>query len=169
MTDSLGPNLKEFAISRTFDAPRDLVWKAWTDGARLAKWWGPKGCTLRVDKLDLRPGGIFIYAMEFQPGQSMWGRFVYREIVAPERLVFVNSFSDASGGITRAPFNEHWPLEVLNVLTLTERDGKTTLNLRGGPINASDEERKVFEDMRDSLRQGFTGTFDQLENYLAQA
>ena len=160
----------EFEIPRVYDAPRDLVWKAWTDAGALAKWWGPKGSTIRVIKLDFRPGGVFHYAMAFQPGHEMFGRFVYREIEAPGRLVYVNSFSDADGGITRAPFpqlGDKWPLEVLNILTLTEQDGKTTLTLRGGPINATEEERKTFAGMADSMRQGFGGTFDQLAEYLA--
>ena len=161
---------EEFVISRTFDAPRDLVWKAWTNAEALAKWWGPKGSTIRVIKLDFRPGGVFHYAMAFQPGHEMFGRFVYREIEAPGRLVYVNSFSDADGGITRAPFpqlGDKWPLEVLNILTLTEQDGKTTLTLRGGPINATDEERKTYVSMFDSMRQGFGGSLDQLDAYLA--
>jgi uncharacterized protein YndB with AHSA1/START domain len=167
--NTTSPRAKELVISRTFDAPRPLVWKAWTESERLAQWWGPPGCKLRVEKLDFRPGGLFIYAMEFQPGQSMWGRFVYREITPPERLVFVNSFSDANGGITRAPFSATWPLEVLNILTLTEENKKTRLELRGGPINVTAEEQKTFDDMNSSLQQGFTGTFDQLEAYLSKA
>ncbi len=126
----------EFVIARVFDAPRKLVWKAWTEPERLGQWWGPKGCKIRVIKLDLRPGGIFHYAMQFKPGHDMFGRFIFREIVAPERLVFVNSFSDAEGGITRAPFSQleqKWPLEVLNNVTLSEQNGKTTLTLRGAP------------------------------------
>ena len=161
---------EEFVISRTFDAPRDLVWKAWTNAEALAKWWGPKGSTIRVIKLDFRPGGVFQYAMAFQPGHEMFGRFVYREIEAPGRLVYVNSFSDADGGITRAPFpqlGDKWPLEVLNILTLTEQDGKTTLTLRGGPINATEDERKTYVSMFDSMRQGFGGSLDQLDAYLA--
>ncbi|KAB2911371.1 MAG: SRPBCC domain-containing protein [Hyphomicrobiaceae bacterium] len=162
----------EFVITRVFDAPRELVWKAWTEPERLAQWWGPKGCTIRVAKLEMRPGGIFHYAMQFQPGHDMWGRFVYREIVAPERLVFVNSFSDADGGITRAPFSQlkqMWPLEVLNEVTLSEQKGKTTLTLRGRPINATEEERKMFASMHESMRQGFGGTFDKLVDCLAKA
>jgi uncharacterized protein YndB with AHSA1/START domain len=161
----------EFVITHVFDAPRDLVWKAWTEAERLAQWWGPKGCKIRVIKLEAQPGGIFHYAMQFAAGKDMFGRFIYREIAAPERLVFINSFSDADGGITRAPFSQisqTWPLEVLNTLTLSEQGGKTTLTLRGGPINATDEERKTFAGMFDSLRQGFTGTFDQLAAYLAK-
>lgn len=161
---------EELVISRVFNAPRDNVWKSWTEADRLEKWWGPKGCALRVVKLDLRPGGMFHYAMEFQPGHPMYGRFIYREIAAPERLVFVSSFSDENGGITRAPFpqiRDTWPLEVLNHLTLTERDGKTTLTLRGGPINPTEAETKTYAGMFDCMRQGFGGTFDQLDAYLA--
>src|SRR5436190_4039244 len=94
---------QEFVVTRVLDAPRELVWQAWTEAERLAQWWGPKGSTIRVIKVDLKPGGIFHYAMQFQPGHDMFGRFVYREVAAPERLVFVSSFSDAAGGVTRAP------------------------------------------------------------------
>ena len=162
---------QDFIISRSFDAPRERVWKAWTEPQALARWWGPKGATIRVIKLDLRPGGIFHYAMAFQPGRDMYGRFVYREIEAPGLLVFVSSFSDAEGGITRAPFPQlegKWPLEVLNHVTLTEQGGRTTLSLRGGPIDATEDERKMFAAMHDSMRGGFGGTFDKLDAYLAQ-
>jgi uncharacterized protein YndB with AHSA1/START domain len=163
---------QDFTISRTFEASRERVWKAWADPQALARWWGPKGATIRVIKLEFRPGGMFHYAMAYQPGRDMYGRFIYREIVAPERIVFVNSFSDADGGITRAPFPQlegKWPLEVLNTMTLAERDGRTTLSLVGGPINATEEERRIFAGMHDSMRQGFGGTFDQLADYLAKA
>lgn len=164
------PASAEFIITRVFDAPRDLVWKAWTEAERLAQWWGPKGAAIRVVSLDVRPGGVFHYAMQFQPGHDVFARFVYREIAAPERLVFVVSFSDADGGITRAPFPQlggKWPLEVLNHMTLIERDGRTTLALRATPINATAEERAVFAGMTNSMRQGFGGTFDKLDASLA--
>jgi uncharacterized protein YndB with AHSA1/START domain len=165
-----GDAAREFTISRTFAAPRELMWKAWSEADALAEWWGPKGATIRVAKFDFRPGGVFHYAMQFKPGHDIWGRFVYREIVRPERIVFVNSFSDAGGGITRAPFpqlGDKWPLEVSNTLTFTEEGGKTTLMLRGAPINATEEERKIFVGMFESMRQGFGGTFDKLADYLA--
>jgi uncharacterized protein YndB with AHSA1/START domain len=122
-----------------------------------------------VIKVDLRPGGSFHYAMQFQPGHDIFGRFVYREVAAPERLVFVSSFSDAAGGVTRAPFAQGFPLEVQNTLTLTEQNGRTALTLRGGPINASAEEWKMYVGMFDSMQKGFGGTFDQLAAYLAKA
>jgi uncharacterized protein YndB with AHSA1/START domain len=159
----------EFVVTRTFDAPRDLVFKAWTEPERLAHWWGPKGFTMRISTLDFRPGGLFHYCMRSPDGQDMWGKFVYREIVAPERIVFINSFADAEGNTVRNPFSPTWPLEILNTLTLSEREGKTTLILRGGPYNATEAERKTFDDAHGSLRQGFAGTLDQLAEYLARA
>jgi uncharacterized protein YndB with AHSA1/START domain len=165
VTDSATDKL---VITRVFNAPRELIWRAFTEEDRLAQWWGPKGFKMITSKADLRPGGIYHYGMQSPDGQEMYGRFVYGEIVPPERISFVVSFSDKDAGITRAPFSPTWPLEVLNVLTLSENDGKTTLTLRGGPVNASPEELDTFRNGRASMNQGFKGTFDQLEEYLAK-
>ncbi len=158
----------DLVITRTFDAPRELVFQAFTQAEHLQHWWGPKGMTLSVSKVDVRPGGIFHFSMETPDGHKMWGKFVYREIVAPEKLVYTNSFSDEEGNIIRAPFSETWPLEVLNTLTFTEDNGKTILTLHGVPWNASKEEEQNFADMHGSMHQGFGGTFDQLDAYLAR-
>jgi uncharacterized protein YndB with AHSA1/START domain len=169
VTAAVASTEKPFTISRTFNAPRNLVWKAWTEAERLAQWWGPKGCEIRVIKLDFRPGGIFHYAMAFQPGQEMYGRFMYRDIAAPECMEYISSFSDPEGGITRAPFGgiaADFPLEVLNIMTLTEQGGKTTMTLRGGPVYPSEAERKCYAGMAESMQQGFAGTFDKLDDYL---
>ncbi|HEY0106233.1 MAG TPA: SRPBCC domain-containing protein [Rhizomicrobium sp.] len=155
-----------FALSRSFDAPRATVWKAYTEIEHLSRWWGPKGFTWLRGTLDLRPGGLFHYGMRAPNGAEMWGKFVYREIVALERIVFVNAFADADGGTIRAPFAPNWPLEVLNTLLFTEHDGRTTLDMTGSPVNATEEERKMFDSMRPSLDQGFKGTLDQLADYL---
>ena len=159
----------EFVISRTFDAPRDLVWKAMTEASRLAHWWGPKGMAMGTVKLDFRPGGTFHYSMKTPDGHEMWGKFVYREIDPQDSIVFINSFSDENGGLTRHPMSATWPLEVLNTQTFTENSGKTTVTLRGGPINASEEERQTFAGAFASMEQGFGGTFDQLNEYLMAA
>jgi len=162
-------NDKDFVQERILDAPRELVFKAWTEPDRLAHWWGPVGFELGISKMDFRPGGIFHYSMKSAGGNEMWGKFVYHEIDAPERIVFVNSFSDPDGNTVRAPFSETWPLEVYNTLTLTEENGKTKLVLRGYPINATEEELATFEGMRGSMNQGWAGTFGQLDAYLASA
>ena len=167
MTKSENQSPKVFLISRTFDSPRNLVVRAFTEGERLSKWWGPKGLEFVKCTLDLRPGGLFHYCMRSPDGNEMWGKFVYHEIELPDRMVFVNSFSDASGRTTRAPFNPNWPLEVRNLVTFTEDGAKTTVTLRGAPINASDAEIAAFESFFGSMEQGFGGTFDQLESYLS--
>ena len=159
---------KEFVISRAFDAPRDKVWKAWTDREQLMQWFGPKGFTMTTAKLDFRPGGTFHYCLRSSDGKEMWGKFVYREIVAPERIVLVNSFSDEKGNLTRHPSSPTWPMEMLTTTTFTEEKGKTTVTVRWIPLNPTDDERKTFEGARDGMRQGWTGTFDHLSDYLAK-
>jgi uncharacterized protein YndB with AHSA1/START domain len=159
---------RAFVISRVFDAPRDLVWKAHSELDGLKQWWGPKGFIWVTGTLDFRPGGLFHYGLRTPNGQEMWGRFVYREIVKPERMVYVVSFSDPKGGITRHFLSPEWPLEMLNTATFTEADGKTTLTLHSVAINATAHERKIFEDGFNSMQGGYTGTLDQLAAYLAK-
>jgi uncharacterized protein YndB with AHSA1/START domain len=160
----------EFTISRVFDAPRDLVWKAFTEPERLRHWWGPKGFTVIAAKMDLRAGGIYLYGLKAPNGSDMWGKFVFREIVKPERMVFINSFSDEAGGTTRHPLNQDWPLELLSSFTFEEEPGgKTKVTVRWTLHNATEAERKVFDTSRESMRQGWTGTMDQLTAYLAKS
>lgn len=158
-------------LSRTLDAPRELVYQVWSDPKHLAKWWGPKGMELEVLSLDFQPGGVFHYRMFNAQGAEMWGRFQYLETVAPERIAYISGFSDPSGALARAPFPglEAFPLEVYNLLTLTEAgEGKTQLEMGGGPLGSTREEAAVYEGMFPSMQQGFGGTFDQLSAYLAE-
>ncbi|MNC43931.1 hypothetical protein D3C75_928200 [compost metagenome] len=133
----------------------------------MKNWWGPKEWTLNVSKQDITPGGIFHYSQRSPEGHIMWGKLVYREISSPEKIVYTNSFSDEEGNTIRPPFNPTWPLEILNTLTFTEQDGKTTLTMHGVPLSASEDELQVFDSMHDDMQNGFVGTFDQLAEYLA--
>jgi uncharacterized protein YndB with AHSA1/START domain len=161
------PGGPEFVVTRVFAAPREMVWRAWTELDRLKQWWGPKGFGIDSCTLDLRPGGVFHYRMKPPNGGEMWGKFIYREVAPPERLVFVNSFSDAEGNTVRAPFSADWPLEVLSTLTFEEANGQTTLTLRGVPVNPNEAERAAFGGMFGSMQQGWGGTLDQLATHLA--
>jgi uncharacterized protein YndB with AHSA1/START domain len=161
-------NQYELVIIRTFDAPRNQVFQAWTETEHLKKWWGPKGFTMDIKKLDLQPGGIFHYSQKSPEGHEMWGRMIYQEITAPEKLVFINGFSNEDGDAVRAPFSATWPLEFQNTLLFEEGDGKTTLTMKGMPINATEEELKTFGEAHEMVKQGFNGTFDQLDEHLAQ-
>jgi uncharacterized protein YndB with AHSA1/START domain len=157
-----------FVITRTFDAPLDVVWAAWSEAKQLQTWWGPKGCTIRVANLEFRPGGFFHYAMQFPNAPETWGRFLYREIVPKERIVWLNSFSNAGCGITRAPFDQAIPLEILNDVTFTAAGDKTVITLHARPHGAAENEAKVFEGMMPSLEQGYGGTLDQLASALSK-
>ena len=169
--DRLGETVAQgdFVISRVFDAPRNLLFRVWTEREHLEQWWGPKGVTIVSCTNDLRPGGKMHYAMRAPDGTVMWARWVYREIEAPERLVFVNSFSDESGGLAPVPFDEEWPSEMLSVITFEDVSGRTRVTVRFSAWNATKNARCVFAAGHLSMEGGWTGTFEQLEEYLATA
>jgi uncharacterized protein YndB with AHSA1/START domain len=159
-----------FVISRVFDAPRERVWQAWTEVERLKQWWGPKGFVVTHCELDLRPGGLMHYCLRMPDGNEMWGKFVYREIVKPERLVWINSFSDKDGGLTAHPMNPAWPREMHTTVTFKELRGKTEVTVAWVPIEGSTElEIRTFDQGRESMKGGWTGTMDQFAAYLAKA
>jgi uncharacterized protein YndB with AHSA1/START domain len=117
---------KELVLKRVFNAPRERVWKAWTDPRRLAQWWGPAGFTNPVCEADVRPGGAIRIDMRGPDGTVYPMTGVYREVVAPERLVFTASALDEKG---RPLF------EVLNTVTFAKQGGKTLLTVRAQVVN----------------------------------
>jgi uncharacterized protein YndB with AHSA1/START domain len=160
----------DFVTSRLFDAPRDLVWRCFTEPERMMAWFGPKGSVVVAAKMDLRVGGTYHGAMRDELGRIMWAKFVYREITAPERLVWVHSFSDEAGGLTRHPLSPSWPLELLTTVIFAEEPGgKTRVTLRWAPINATPEEQKTFDAAHQGMRGGWSGSFDRLAAYLTTA
>lgn len=151
------------AITRVFDAPRSLVFKAWTEPERVMQWWGPKSFTCPVCEIDLRPGGVNFNCMRSAEGQDFWSRSVYREIIEPKRIVSTDSFADEKGN-TVSPqqygMSKDWPEEALVTVTFTEHAGKTMLMLRHEPIKPGRE--------RDMCRQGWNESLDKLADYLAK-
>lgn len=160
---------KPFIISREFAAPRDLVWRVWTEREHFGRWFGPKGVTIDLAKFDLQPGGLTHYSMTTPDGNKLWGRAVYREVVPPTKVVWLNSFSDQDAGITPHPFSrDPWPLQMLTTVTFAEQGGKTLVTVNWVPFDSTEAERATFEAGRESMKQGWGGTLDQLGNYLAQ-
>jgi uncharacterized protein YndB with AHSA1/START domain len=158
-----------FVISRVFTAPRELVWKAWTQQEYLMKWFGPKGATMARASLDLRPGGTFHYCMRLANGTELWGLWVFRDVTPPDRLVFVNSFADSAGKPARSPFDPAWPLTWLSTVSFAEHAGKgggTVVNIHWDPVNATDEERRVFMAGHESMRGGWSSTLERLAEFL---
>ena len=156
-----------FTITRAFNAPRARVWDAWTKPEALAQWFGPKGSSSTLLAFDLRPGGEWRGRMEMPDGGVMYSKFVFREIKPMSRLVWVHGFADAQGKRIRAPFAEQFPLEMLtSVLFANEGEG-TWIELSWTPLNATPEEEAFFASMMASMNGGWSGSFEQLDEFLA--
>jgi uncharacterized protein YndB with AHSA1/START domain len=156
---------QSFTLTRTFNAPKEMVFDAFASADALAQWWGPVEAPVEVISLDFQPEGIFHYKMK--GNQISYGVFRYKEIDRPNRIIWVNSFADEKGTIIKPPFEGlDLPKEILNSITLTEENGITTLHLRSEPLNASEAEINCFNSITESMEHGFGGTFKQLEDYL---
>lgn len=167
MTDQDQTNKKpSLKIVRHFSAPKEVVFEAFANAEAMGEWWGPIGHALTVKAFEFKTGGKFHYKME-REGQAMWGLFKYGTIEAPDRIEFVSSFSDENGNVCKPPFPMEFPLEIFNHVTFTETAGRTTLTLQGYPINPTDEQIATYESMTENMQQGFGGTFDKLDAYLA--
>lgn len=164
MTQSPQKNDKnEIIITRIFDAPRELVWKAWTEPALVMRWWGPTDFTSPFSTIDLRVGGKYLYAMRSPEGQDFWSTGVYREIVPPERIVATDNFSDEKGNIVPAShygMSGDWPSELLVTVTFEEQSGRTRFTLRHEGISAGL--------MSDLTTAGWNGSFDKLAGALEE-
>ena len=157
-----------FVISREFNVSRETMWKVWTEPAHFSRWFGPKGMAVKLAKMDLRAGGMLHYSLQTPDGKVLWGRAVYREVVPPARIVYINSFSDPEGGITPHPFTpDPWPLQLLTEITFTESAGRTTVTVNWLPYEASEVEWKTFDKGRESMKGGWGGTLDQLGTHIA--
>ena len=164
----MNPMDEEFVTSRVLAAPRELVFDAWTKQEHLTKWFAPKGFDILSGKLDLRVGGIYHYGLRAPDGMEIWGKWIFREIKRPEKLVVIVSFSDRDGGITIHPGNPSWPRQILSTTIFEAQGDRTLLTLRWKPYEATELERKTFIEGKPSMEQGWGGTLELLETYLAQ-
>jgi uncharacterized protein YndB with AHSA1/START domain/uncharacterized glyoxalase superfamily protein PhnB len=153
-------------IKRVVNAPRELVFEAFTKAEHLMHWWGPEGCKLTVLSINVVPGGNFHYKMSMPNGHDMYGIFNYKEIQAPEKIVFTNSFADEQGNIIATTMLENFPKEILNTWIFTEENGVTTLTLSGTPLSEITKEIDTFAGMKENMGIGFGKTFDQLDLYI---
>ena len=156
---------QEFSIARAFNAPKELVFQAFSTAEALGEWWGPVEAPIDVIKLDFNVGGIFHYKMKGK--HISYGVFRFKEIDEPNSITWINSFADENGEIIKPPFKDFdLTKEILNKITLDEKDGVTTLTLVSIPINASENEIATFNAITESMQQGYGGTLNQLDNYL---
>jgi uncharacterized protein YndB with AHSA1/START domain len=159
-----------FVIRRVVRAPRDAVFRVWTDGAHLARWFGPKECTSTTKSFELRPGGVYHYAMHVPGAPDTFGKWVFRSVQPPERLEFLLSFADAAGATIAPPFDPSWPREMLTVVTFEPHAGigkGTVITVRWSAHEATPMAQRTFDAGRDAMHAGWNGTFDKLDAHLA--
>ena len=148
---------QDIRITRVFDVPRELIWRAWTDPEHFKRWWGPRGYTSPFCEMDLRIGGKYLNCMRSPEGKDYWSTGVYREIVPIERLVFTDSFADEQGNVVPAThygLSADFPLEMLVTVTLEDQDGKTKMTLEHIGLPTGRE--------GDGAQQGWAESFDKL-------
>jgi uncharacterized protein YndB with AHSA1/START domain len=156
-TNVTTPSDLEIAITRLFNAPRVLVWRAWTQPENIVRWFGPKGWTLPVCEMDFRPGGEWFYCMRGPEGEESCGKAIYREIVEPERFVYTDYFADANGTpVAGMP-------EALVTVEFIEQDGKTLMKDTVRYPTKEDRDRVL----QMGMAEGTAETLDRLEDYLA--
>ncbi len=142
-------------ITRVFDAPRELVWQAWTDPKMLAQWFGPRGFTSSVPEWDLRVGGALRIVMHGPDGNDYPMKGAFREVVKPERLVFSNIPVDKDGNRL---------MEGETIVTLSERDGKTTLTVKSHMVGLV----PIAAQMLAGMEAGWTQSIDKLAEIVAR-
>jgi uncharacterized protein YndB with AHSA1/START domain len=151
---------EELVLTRIFDAPREALWKAWTDPKRFVRWWGPAGFTSPACRIDLRVEGKYLACMRSPEGRDYWSTGVYREIVPSEKIVYSDSFADAQGNVVPAShygMEGEWPSEMLVTVTFEAYGGKTRMTLRHDGIPA-----EAISD----CETGWSGSFDKLAGIL---
>ena len=152
---------QEVYLTRVFNAPRELVWRAWTDPEHFKRWWGPKDYTCPFCEMDLRVGGKYLNCMRSPDGKEYWGTGVFLEIIPMERLVFTDSFADENGNVvspTYYGFGADFPQEMLVTVTFEEQEGKTRMTLRHAGILSGPD--------REGTQQGWSESFDKLAESL---
>lgn len=142
---------REITITRIFNAPRELVFKTWTEAEHLAKWWGPKDYTTPVCEVDLRPGGRIRLTMQGPDGELLPSNGYFREIDPPKRLVFITTGFELPSGEAQ--------LEVINTATFEDLGGKTKMTLHAAVIRMTPD----LEWAVGGMNQGWSESLDKLE------
>lgn len=146
------PSDREILITRTFHAPRELVFKAMITPELIARWWGPRGSNTQVDQLDARPGGAWRFLEHSTDGNVYGFRGEFREIVPPERVVQTFEFEGMPGHI------------IVETMTLTEENGITTLTI----LDQFDSQEERDGMIASGMESGMNESYDKLDELLAE-
>ena len=159
-------DLPTYVLERAFDAPRELVWKTWTDPELLPRWYGP-GVETTVHRLELKPGGLWLVEMQWG-GNFQYQRVEYTEVSPPQRLVWLHSAADAGWNVIANPMMAGWPRVLLTTVTFEEEDDQTRLRLTWVPHAASETEIAAFADALAGMDKGWGAGMELLTELLTE-
>lgn len=161
---------ENFVINRSFDAPIDVVFDMWIKPEHFAKWLPPIGVNMTFIRADIRPGGISFWSMSDDSGSlKMFGRLHHVEITRPNRIIYLQQFTDENENIARHPMAPTWPETMHTTVDLTEEeDGQTRVTVTWRPEgHVTAEELSAFVQEKAGMTQGWSGSFDKLEELLS--
>ena len=160
-------DLPEFVLDRVFDAPRELVWRAWTDPELLPRWYGP-GAETTIHKFDLKPGGMWLNEMKWGEN-SMLSKVVFQEVTQPEKLVWLHySSTDSEWNSIPNPKMPDWPHLLLTTVTFEDMGEKTNVRLTWVPHEATDAEIACFAEAVAGMGKGWGAGFAIMDELLAE-
>ncbi len=159
-------DLPTYTLERTFNAPKELVWRTWTEPDLLKKWYGPNVETI-IHKLDVTPGGLWLNEMKWGEN-SNYQKMEYTEVSPPEKLTGLMSTTNADWNIISNPMMENWPRTLLTTVTLEETNGQTNLTLTWIPHEATDEEIACFKQAIEGMGKGWNAGMQLLEELLEE-
>ncbi|QMU58619.1 MAG: SRPBCC domain-containing protein [Boseongicola sp.] len=159
-------DLPTYVLERTFDAPRALVWRAWTDPELLARWYGP-GVETIIHKLKVAAGGEWLCEMRWGENQN-YQRVDYTEVVEPEKLVWLQSVTDENWAPVDNPMMPNWPQVLLTTVTFADAGDKTHMRLTWVPHDASQQEIDAFDQALANLDRGWAAGMDIIAEILAE-
>lgn len=161
-------SVDRFVINRSFEAPINVVYDAWTNPEHLQKWVPPTGFTMKYIKPDVRVGGSAFYSMSNSEGLTMYGKANYMEMTKPNRIVYTQIFCDKDEKISRHPMAPTWPETMLTTVTLSEEgENQTRVTITWEVYGeATAIERETFHSAKAGMTQGWSGSFEKLEQYL---
>jgi uncharacterized protein YndB with AHSA1/START domain len=159
-------DLPTYVLERVFDAPRELVWKTWTDPKLLPRWYGPRVETI-IHRHELKPSGLWLTEMQWG-GNSKYDRIEFTEVTPPERLVWLHSSADADWNITASPMMVDWPRVLLTTVTFEEDGSRTRMCLTWVPHKASKAEIACFAAAIGGMDKGWGAGMELLAELLAE-
>ncbi len=156
----------EYVLDREFDAPRALVWRAWTDPELLARWYGP-GVETIIHEFDLKPGGVWLNEMKWGDKSDL-SKALFQEIAPEEKLVWHHSSTDRNWNIVSNPMMPDWPRTLLTTVTFEASGAKTNVRLTWLPLEATDAEIACFAGAMDNFGRGWGSGYAIMDDLLSE-